>query len=79
MAKTWAGVLAVSIAALLFAGCGGEGSKLTPAQKERCDRLESLTRTADSVMQSPEYDIRAQVGAAGVIEEYSKERAQLGC
>ena len=80
MAKKLTGVLAVSMAALLFTGCGGGGgSKLSPAQKERCDKLESLTRTAESVMRSPKYDVGAQMGAAGVAEEYSKERAKLGC
>ncbi len=92
MAKTLAGVLAVSIAALLFAGCGGSG--LSPAQKERCDRLqEKIENSKDvaSVMERylmslpPEDRPLAQGAINGVIEanksrdEAERERASLGC
>jgi len=53
VAKTLAGVLAVSIAALLFAGCGG-GSPLSPAQKEVCDQLNSKKKELESQLKKSE-------------------------
>ena len=80
MAKTLAGVLAVSIAALLFAGCGRSG--LSPAQKERCEEIklflakdkqtkESAKAQGSSIRSNPEY--------AKLLEERKKEYAALGC
>lgn len=46
MAKTLAGILAVSIAALLFAGCGGSGGSSSTARTD-----ESSTTTVDAVAQ----------------------------
>ena len=50
MAKTLAGVLAVSIAALLFAGCGD--SKPSPAQleEEKCERLNKRSRDLENAI-----------------------------
>ena len=78
MAKKTAGVLALSLAALLFAGCGG-GSKLSPAQKERCDQLEKATTKAEELMRDPNVDASSKNGLITVIEKNRKERASLGC
>ena len=76
MAKTLAGVLAVSIAALLFAGCGGSG--LTPAQKERCKEL--ARRMGPAPANSSQMDLLAhEFTKAKNLEEYRKEFAALGC
>ena len=40
MAKTLAGVLAVSLAALLFAGCGG--SSASPGDKQACALVDAM-------------------------------------
>ncbi len=92
MAKTLAGVLAVSIAALLFAACGGSG--LSPAQEERCDSLQKKVEgneEINSVMMKfieslPPGDRPNAKGAIDAIleankrkDEAEKERASLGC
>ena len=89
MAKTLAGVLAVSIAALLFPACGGSG--LSPAQQERCDLLADQMVSDEALMKylrsqyGPdigEWPITESVkssGASSRIDSSSKERAQLGC
>jgi hypothetical protein len=52
MAKILAGVVAVSIAALLFAGCGDDGPKMSPAQKElqkqTCDQLNAKKKETEN-------------------------------
>jgi hypothetical protein len=89
MAKTLARVLTVSIAALLFAGCGGSG--LSPAQKERCDRLADQMASDEALMRSlrlkygpdtgkwPITDSAKSNGASSRMDSNSRERAQLGC
>ena len=76
MAKTFAGILAVSITALLFAGCGG--SDMTPAQKERCEELGRRIRSAPAnatEFKKHSYDPTRP----NYLEEYRKEFAALGC
>jgi hypothetical protein len=56
MAKTLVGVLAVSIAAFLFAGCGDTGPKMSPAQKElqkkTCDQLNANKKEIENRLAS---------------------------
>ncbi len=91
MAKTFAGVIAVSIAALLFAGCSG-GSKpvqtttqstLSPLQTERCAELrqridDGLLRFSREQRATDYFSIMGTpLGQA--IDDAKKERAALGC
>ncbi len=75
MVKSLAGILAVSIAALLFAACGGSG--LSPAQQERCDELQrSITRMQEVL---PDLKFEYQIKSAEEITKWKKERADRGC
>ncbi len=90
MAKTLAGVLAVSIAALLFAGCGDQSPGLSGAQRERCDSLKRTIETskklrsemADLILSgkgSVAFAIDASLDAGKRQEAAEKERATLAC
>ena len=77
MKKNLAGVVALSIAASLFAGCGG-GSNLSPAQKDRCKELER--RMGPAPANSSELEKFAHdFTRANNLEEYRKEAAAIGC
>ena len=76
MKRNLVGVMAVSIAALLFAGCGGSG--LSPAQKERCEELRSIQKGLRDALGrggpvSPESAIPE------MIQNTNKELADRGC
>ena len=76
MKRNLVGVIAVSMAALLFAGCGG-GSGLSPAQKERCEGLErGITALKKSL---PDLEIEFQIKGMEKLTEWNKERADRGC
>lgn len=90
MAKTLAGVLAVSITALLFAGCGGSG--LSPAQQEVCDQLNAKKREIENRIESWKVTVeewRAAGSRAAInpstaqleseLQRNLKERAASGC
>jgi hypothetical protein len=75
-AKTLAGVVAVSIAALLFAGCGGGGSKLSPAQKELCDQLNARKKRLDAQFnENTSLRLETEQSLAANL----RERAEAGC
>jgi hypothetical protein len=77
MAKTMAGVLAVSIAALLFAGCGSSSS-LSPAQKARCEEL--ARRMGPAPANSSDFERCAyEFTKAKTLENDRKEAAAIGC
>ncbi len=93
MAKSLAGVLAVSIAALLFAGCGDQ-SPGSRAQQERCDSLQQKIERNEEIksvmdrylMSLPPEDRPNAKGAIDAIiqsntnqDEAEKERASLDC
>ncbi|CAM8625670.1 hypothetical protein MCEKE4_00294 [Acidimicrobiia bacterium] len=67
--------MAVSIAALLFAGCGG--SRLSPAQQERCDDLQRVIDAIDAEFSNFKFEV--QMLALERKEKAKKERAALGC
>jgi hypothetical protein len=69
MKRNLVGVVVVSTAAVLFVGCGDSGSKLSPAQKERCKVLTERWNTPEEPGVS---DDRSR-------EEAFKEAAALGC
>ena len=87
MKRNLVGVMAVSIAALLFTGCGG----LSPAQKERCEWLAEKIESAEDLKKSlviengpdlskwPFQQLLRSSGATDRIESSGKERAELGC
>ena len=94
MAKTLAGVLAVSIAALLFAGCGNQSPGLSGAQRERCDSLQrKIENSKESQSEMRDYlkslvpgqrdqaegAMTALVAMGKTQEAAEKERATLGC
>ena len=94
MKKNLAGVVAISIVALLFAGCGNQGQGLSGAQRERCDSLQrkvenskkSVSEIDNYVMSlAPGQRDQAIIAAAARVEmrksqeEAEKERATLGC
>ncbi len=70
MKRNLVGVMAVSIAALLFAGCSDCGSRLSPAQKERCDALEGYKK---------EIEAGSGSGIKSALAENLKMRAEAGC
>ncbi len=76
MKKNLVGVMAVTIAALLFAGCGA-GSKLSPAQKERCDELQRGITKMESLI--PDFKGEALINLGLQITKSKKERADRGC
>ena len=81
MKRNLVGVTALSIAALLFAGCGA-GSKMSPAQKERCDELKSKKADAESKLSEQEQligDPKKILELKTQLDGISKERAALGC
>ncbi|MEI7622884.1 MAG: hypothetical protein WCJ88_04975 [Actinomycetes bacterium] len=71
MAKTLAGILAVSIAALLLAGCGD--SKPSPAQleEEKCERLNKTRRDLEN-----EINRLKDKGYSTIIESQSLQRTK---
>lgn len=75
MKRNLAGVVAVSISALLFAGCGGSG--LSPAQQERCDELQRGIDLIDAEFSNFKFEV--QLLAIERKEKNKKERAALGC
>ncbi len=74
MKRNLVGVMALSIASLQFVGCG-TGSKLSPAQKERCDELKSKMADVESIIGDPKKILELKTQLDGI----SKERAALGC
>ncbi len=76
MKRNLAGVVAVSIAALLFAGCGDGGSKLSPAQKELCDQLNAYKKRLD-LQFNEDTTRRFQIEQS--LAANLKERAEAGC
>ena len=87
MKRNLVGVVAISIAALLFAGCQGD-SKLSPAQKELkkqlCDRLSGEKEELERFLRvnnnsgrngSPEYARSLQKS----LDENLVDRATAGC
>jgi hypothetical protein len=81
MAKTLAGILAVSMAALLFAGCGDNGPKMSPAQKElqkkACDELNAKKKQLEATIKGTDW--RARDKAETSLESNLKQRAEAGC
>jgi hypothetical protein len=75
MAKTLVGVLAVSMAALLFAGCGGSG--LSPAQQEVCDQLNAKKKELEANIESRDWKTRSW--AEKSLPSNLKQRAEAGC
>ena len=73
MAKLAAGVLAVSIAALLFAGCGDQ----SPAQKI-CDDLEARRKDLE-VTVAQFRGVRDTTQAEKTLADVNQQRRNLGC
>lgn len=94
MKKILVGVMAISIVALLFAGCGNQGLGLSGAQRERCDSLQRKVennKKSKSEMETylkslaPGQREQAATAIAAILamdksqQEAEKERAMLGC
>ncbi len=80
MAKTLAGVLAVSMAALLFAACGGSG--LSPAQQEVCDQLNAEKKDLEKSLKSLEGQRYVQMERSRIeksLKSNLTKRAEAGC
>ena len=70
-------VLAVSIAALLFAACSGSG--LSPAQKERCDQLEAKKKEIEANAFIKKEIVKGGMSYPDQLETNLKQRAEAGC
>ena len=75
MKRKLLGVMALSIAALLFTGCGGSG--LSPAQQEVCDQLNAKKKELEANIESRDWKTR--YWAEKSLPSNLKQRAEAGC
>ena len=80
MAKTLAGILAVSIAALLFAGCGGgNSSSPTPTTTGASTTTQPATTTTQRDDYAKYLELTAQLGGKVIPKDDAAIRAALLC
>jgi hypothetical protein len=79
MAKTLAGVLAVSMAALLFAGCGGSDSISNPTTSGAPSTTQAVTTSTQRDDYAKYLELTAQLGGKVIPKDDAPIRAALLC